>query len=252
MKSALVLALGIVGVVTACTHEGDAARDPAAREDGGIDLDQVTREAGGPNIPYSDAGPGEPGIVVRYATKVVSFIPGACSGFGKESMPQIVLGPPKGSGDDDGSLDVVSLGKGGEIVLSFEPSVIVDRPGVDFIVFENAFYAGGDRNKPYVELAEVSVSEDGESWSTFPCTATAPPYGDCAGWHPVYASEAWDPTKLDPNLAGGDPYDLSTIGVARARFVRIKDKTSQRCTSQGPFNNGFDLDAIGVVHAIDP
>ncbi len=251
MRSAWLLALVVPSFVFACTSAGDAPASP--REDaGGVDLNEITREAGGPTLPSSDAGPPDPDAVIRYATKVVSFAPGACSGFGRDQMPQIVLGPPKGSGDDDGSVDVVSLGKGGEIVLSFDPSIIVDRPGVDFVVFENAFYAGLDHSRPFVELGEVSVSEDGENWTTFPCTATEPPYGTCAGWHPVYMSEAWDPAKLDPNVSGGDTFDLETIGVARARFVRIKDKTNQRCTSQGPFNSGFDLDAIGVVHGLDP
>ena len=54
-------------------------------------------------------------------------------------MPDIVLGPPVGGGALAGSLDVVSLGFSGEIVLCFEPNAIVDGPGADFIVFENAF-----------------------------------------------------------------------------------------------------------------
>ena len=59
-------------------------------------------------------------------------------------------------------------------------------------------------------------------------------------------------TALDPTKAGGDPYDLADIGVTHARYVRIHDKTTERCTSQGPNTNGFDLDAVAAVHAEIP
>jgi len=200
---------------------GDAATAPATGDDA-----SAPREGG-------------------FVTRVVSFTPGACAGYGQEQMPDVVLGPPKGGGNSKGSTDVVSLGNGGEIVLSFEPNMIVDGDGDDFIVFENAFYASGDSTKPYAELAEVSVSDDGTTWTAFPCTAKEPPYGACAGWHPVLASEG---AAFEPSTAGGDSYDLASIGVKRARFVRIQDKTAQRCTSQGPNTNGFDLDAAYATH----
>ena len=246
----------------ACRGGSDAA-DPAAEAPDAappLDLNQTRKDGGRTTKSQVDGGdaaagddPANPGVTptgdpIRFATTVVSFTPGACAGFGQTEMPGIVLGPPRGAGDAQGSLDVVSLGRGGEIVLSFEPAVIVDGPGSDFIVFENAFFTGGDPNNPYVELGEVSVSEDGTTWTPFPCTATAAPYGTCAGWRPVYASGP----DFDPATAGGDPFDLSTIGVARARFVRVRDKTAQRCTSQGPNTNGFDLDAMAALHSVVP
>lgn len=181
-----------------------------------------------------DANPGD---VAPFATKVVSLTRGRCAGFGFSQMPDIVLGPPKGAGTSMGSLDVVSLGRGGEIVLSFEPNAIVDGEGTDFVVYENAFFAAGT-TELFVEPGEVSVSEDGETWATFPCTATEAPWGACAGSHAVLEDGT-----------GGDPYDLADLGVRRARFVRIVDKTTTgTCTSQGPNNYGFDLDAIRAVH----
>jgi hypothetical protein len=219
-----------------------------------IDLNQVSdhdaasvsdHDAAAATAPVDGAAGKTP---IRFATKVVSFTPGRCAGFGQSSMPDIVLGPPQGTGDARGSLDVVSLGNGGEIVLGFEPAVIVDGPGTDFIVFENPFLIGGNPQDPYAEPGEVSVSEDGATWTAFPCTATAYPYGACAGWHPVYASSA----DFDPSTAGGDPYDLAAIGVGRARYVKIQDKTSQACTSQGPNTNGFDLDAIAILNSDQP
>ena len=185
----------------------------------------------------------------RFATTVVSFTPGTCAGFGADEMPGVVLGPPVGAPAGQGSTDVVSLGSGGEIVLSFAPNALVDGPGVDLLVFENAFVVAGT-SSTFAEPGEVSVSDDGETWTTFPCTATAAPWGACAGWHAV-AQPGPDVSPVVPSQIGGDPFDLADIGITRAQFVRIRDKTSQRCTSQGPTTNGFDLDAIAAVNAAE-
>src|SRR5262245_31714466 len=71
-----------------------------------------------------------------FITRVVSFTPGRNAGFGQDRMPGIVYGPPMGTGDLFGSLDVVSLGDQGEIIVELG-HYIVDGPGPDFIVFEN-------------------------------------------------------------------------------------------------------------------
>ena len=190
----------------------------------------------------------------RFVTKVVSFTPGACAGFGASRMPDVVFGPPVGGSDTEGGLDVVSLGIGGEIVVSFEPNAVVDGPGADFLVFENAFYAAGNPNDIFADPGEVSGSDDGVTWTTFPCTATAAPYGACAGWHPVYSSPTNGISPFDPKAAGCDPYDLADVGVARARFVRIRDKSTQSCptTTPRPSTDGFDLDALAIVNAAQP
>lgn len=185
----------------------------------------------------------------RFATSVESFEPGSGSDFGQANLPEIVLGPPKGGGDDQGSFDVATLGNGGSITLGFAPSVIIDQPGPDFIVFENAFYVkGSEPPEPFAELASVEVSEDGQIFQAFPCTASAPPYGSCAGWHPVYANpdkNSIDPT--DPAQAGGDAFDLADLGVHRARYVRITDRVDLT-----GLNGSFDLDAVSLVHAECP
>jgi hypothetical protein len=203
-----------------------------------------------------DGGYEDPAGVLRadrFITKVVSFTPGPCAGFGATDMPDVVLGPPVGAGDRAGGTDVVTLGVGGELVVSFAPNAIVDGPGPDFIVFENAFYAGGDSSKPAADPGEVSVSEDGVTWKTYACTATEPPYGECAGWHPVYSAPGNGVSAVDPEKAGGDAYDLSELGMTKARFVRIRDRSSATCEGQPrPNNLGFDLDAISIVHAENP
>lgn len=185
-------------------------------------------------------GPG-----ARFATGVVSACFGAGQGFGQDRFPDVVLGPPKGAGCCGGSLDVLSLGNGGSIVVSFNGNAIVDGPGPDLLVFENSFYLGSDPAKPFAELATVEVSADGVSWSAFPCTATQYPYGSCAGWHPVFANPEDDTIDpLDPSSAGGDPFDLADLGVPLARFVRITDRAD--------LPDVFDLDAVAVVNAQCP
>jgi len=198
----------------------------------------------------------------RFITGVVSFTPTGCTGFGQAAMPGIVEGPPVGGGTDHGSTDVVSLGSGGSIIVSFAPNAIVDGPGPDFIVFENAFWIGGNANNIYAEPAEVSVSDDGTTWTPFPCTpvidpaasdgtGVAPPYGSCAGWQVVYSAPGNGISPVDPATAGGLALDLAAVGVTRARYVKIVDKTLEACPEAGPKpnTNGFDLDAISIVNA---
>jgi hypothetical protein len=174
----------------------------------------------------------------RFATEVVQVDYGSGQNFGRAAMPDIALGPPAGAGCCGGSLDVVSLGNGGEIVLGFGANAIVDGPGVDFVVFENPFESDG---KVFTELASVMVSEDGRTWHAFPCEATEAPFDQCAGQRPVYLSD--DDGPIDPDTSGGDGFDLADLGIARARYVRIVDRPDL----QGA-NGVFDLDAVGIVH----
>jgi hypothetical protein len=202
----------------------------------------------------------------RFITGVVQFSPTDCAGFGVSSLPGIVEGPPVGGGSDHGSLDVVSLGSGGSIEVTFAPNAIVDGPGPDFVVFENPFWIAGNSNDVYAEPGEVSVSDDGKTWVTFHCnptfdpgasdgTGTAPPYGACAGWGVVYSTPQNGISPFDPREAGGNAYDLADIGVKHARFVKIADRTDEVCPEAGadkPNTNGFDLDAIAIVNAEQP
>jgi hypothetical protein len=184
-----------------------------------------------------------------FADRIVSCTPGAGAGFGQENMPEVVLGPPVGGGTMQGGTDVLSLGSGGEIVLAFDDGALVDGPGADLLVFENAFYAGGDPTQPYAELAAVAVSGDGVSWTEFPCRSDAYPFDGCAGWHAVLSTpeNGIDPT--DPDLAGGDAFDLADVGIPRASFVRIRDLGLGLPT--GP-SAGFDLDGVASVHGCTP
>jgi hypothetical protein len=179
-----------------------------------------------------------------FAVEVVSFTPGTGAGFGQEQMPEVVFGAPEGGGTVQGGLDVVSLGVGGEITLRLGVDV-VDGPGADFIVFENPFFHGAQQSKIWAEPGEVSVSEDGQSWTPFPCDPDQLEATHCAGWRPVFSSSTSGISPFDLSAAGGDPFDLATVGVVRARYVRIRDVSQ----ILAPPTAGFDLDAVAVIHA---
>lgn len=215
---------------------------------------------------------------VTFAQSVVQFSPGPDAGFGQAGMPSIVLGPPHGRGTYAGSLDVVSLGRGGSIILGFGNNTITDGPGADFTVFENAFIQdvtgvhtaalgsnardttaeqvhsdptdANHTDTRWFDFGSVAVSNDMQTWTPFPCNpiamddrpyaqivtdAVAPshPWHGCAGWHAV-----------QDNGTGGDPFDLSDIGITEARYVRITDLKGLGAAPSA----GFDLDAIGVMH----
>lgn len=247
-----------------CGGCGSSESGVSPAPDGGIDLngDAGFVDAALPDgdKPRTDGGfVGPDGSVFRedrFVTKVVSFTPGECAGFGGGDMPEIVTGPPVGAGELAGSFDVISLGLGGEIIVSVEPNAIVDGPGADFIVFENAFWASGIPNQPAADPGEVSVSEDGVTWKTFTCAVpdAGTDYGACAGWHPVYSAPDNGISPFDLAKAGGEAYDLAAVGLAKAKFIRIQDRSTTSCAGimPKPNNAGFDLDAIAVVNAENP
>jgi hypothetical protein len=185
------------------------------------------------------------------ADSVASYAAGTNGGFQSDLLPGIATGPPFGGGQFQGALDVVSLGDNGSITLSFDDNRIVDGPGVDFRVFENPFV--NTANGPvFVEAGIVSASSDGVNFVPFPYDAST--FAGLAGVTPVYST----PTNgIDPRTpqAGGDGFDLATIGLASARFVRIQDPGATVADPgnvfpvPGPGKSGFDLDAIVAVNS---
>jgi hypothetical protein len=175
-----------------------------------------------------------------FADGVHAYSFGEYAGYGQENFPNVVFGPPESPGNGGGSLDVLSLGAGGEIVVTFRSLDVVDGPGVDLLVFENPFSG-------WAETGVVGVSEDGETWVEWPCAAedAAGGYPGCAGVALVYASSTNGVDARDPDAAGGDRFDLADIGVARARYVRIRDSGAN---SYAGVSGGFDLDAVAIVH----
>jgi hypothetical protein len=213
---------------------------------------QIAPQIAGDAAVEMDGGmPAKAAGELPYAARVERFAPGASAGFGQAELPDVVLGPPQGGGLLGGSLDVLSLGVGGEIVVSFGEREIIDGAGPDFIVFENPFWPGGDPTAVFYELGEVSVSSDGQIWHTFACDTRGTGQGrfpGCAGFTPTEVYDAFEVLPLDPELTGGDAFDLADLGLARARYVRIRDLSS---SGEG-MTAGFDLDAVGLIHVGEP
>jgi len=281
MKLRAVVLLSLTVACSNTKHDdtpspGAVAGAPA--ENGGAPAQSETGGAGGANDDVSEAGQpagGEeslggaggvdatsgaagsggaedvdelPPVVVSgafYGASVESFTPGDFAGYNQDKLPDIVLGPPGAPMAND----VASLGSGGEIVLGFGEHDITDGPGADFVVFENPFYVGQDETKPFAELGEVSVSEDGKHWRTFSCDTVGDGKGHfpgCAGYTPTLDFDAAKLVPLDPKQSGGNAFDLADLGILRARFVKIRDLKTQ---PPGGNTGGFDLDAVGVIHS---
>jgi hypothetical protein len=93
----------------------------------------------------------------------------------------------------------------------------------------------------------VGVSEDGTTWIEWPCDPldSAGGFPGCAGVALVYANATNGVDARDPVAAGGDAFDLADLGVARARYVRVRDSGANGYAGT---SGGFDLDAMAVVH----
>jgi hypothetical protein len=173
-------------------------------------------------------------------------------------------------------MSVVSLGVGGSIVLEFTDNEIVDGPGADFIVFENAFFCAAEpqsADDPYSVFAEpgfVAVSDDGVNFATFPYDAAAlaqvtlfcserPLIESLGGLMGISPSPNGnytvpnDPLVFDPGSPGGvsghggDAFDLAAVGLSHARFVRITD-SSLGIGIPGA-SEGVDLDSVVAINS---
>lgn len=244
------LALGgftLAVVVQACASDDDGSEQVPYSEDAANLPDVHTAADAGPDV----GGACEPGFITQVLGPSTDEqgntapLYGSAAGFGQDRYPDVIVGPPRGETTHAGSLDVLSLGKGGEIIVGFEHEGITDKPGADFIVFENVLYELGDETKPYAELAEVSVSSDMQTWHTFPCQRDAYPFSGCAGWHATLSHPDNGISPFDPDAAGGEAFDLAELGVTEVRAVRLRDLDN---AGFGGTTAGFDLDAIAVVH----
>lgn len=169
--------------------------------------------------------------------------------------PERAVGGAQGA-----TADVVSLGEGGAIVLTFDPP-IGNGPGADFAVFENAFI------DTFLELAYVEVSSNGADFLRFDCAYLGD--GAVGGFSGHQAQQIG-------SLAGsyrqgfGTPFDLDVflqkpavmtglVDLSRIRYVRIVDIVGDG-TAQDSFGSpifdpyptvgsaGFDLDGVAVMN----
>jgi|688.fasta_scaffold91690_5 hypothetical protein len=204
----------------------------------------------------------------RCASAVVRYEPGEGAGASYQD-PQAALGAPtRFTGEGvypscvtpfNGAFmpsELVSIGRGGELVVSFDAPVVDDprNPfGIDLIVYGNSFcidasYPEGIVGGTFNDGGTVDVSADGIAWVTVPAVeadgglptlgfADVGPYDVVPGEVPTDPARPVDPTialaDLDgltwPELlavydgtAGGTRIDLADAGIASIRFVRIR------------------------------
>ena len=165
-------------------------------------------------------------------------------------------------GSSTGSL-VVSLGDGGEAIITFN-AAIVNGTGPDFAIFENGFA------DDYIELAFVEVSSDGINYFRFEAISETPTENQTTNF-------SYTDCRYVHNLAGkyrfgfGTPFDLEELvgipGLDVNHITHVKiidvigsiDPTIGTFDSNGniindPFptefeSSGFDLDAVAVIHS---
>jgi hypothetical protein len=222
-----------------------------------------------------------------FGAAVAQYLPGA--GVGANfSDPELALGGPRGDSSGQlGSLDVVTLGVGGALALSFDDNGerrgIFNGVGPDFIVFENPFFFGANRARVFAELAFVEVSSDGRSFARFSGsvsssdsvgafgTISTGSVSGLVGADPTFANvDKNDIDPFNPSAAGGTPFDLAELGghenvvsgrvdLDSIRFVRIIDLVGDGSRSDGdgesirdPFAEDLDLsadiDAVSVIN----
>jgi hypothetical protein len=205
---------------------------------------------------------------MRCATQVISYAAGTGAGLSYQ-QPASALGPPArmtGTGSESGAVtpfrpaylpeQVVSVGRGGALVLAFDEPVTDDPAhpfGVDLIVYGNAMfgdlaYPAGAPGYLFEEGGIVELSADGVEWRTVPGAvadgglptmgfADLGPYAPGPGAEPTDPAWPVDPAVTAASLAwmdydsvvaaygggaGGTNIDLASVGLASARFVRIR------------------------------
>jgi hypothetical protein len=214
----------------------------------------------------------------RFATSVVDYSPGP--GVNPSfSDPLRALGGPRGGGLSNGSLDVVTLGVGGSVTLGFDVT-LVDGPGADLTVSENAFVAGGP-TAVFAEVAFVEVSTDGANFARFPTRYSGPvgplpPFGSsnmgtfgglCGGLPGLanVAANLIDP--FDCVVSGGEALDLAELStdplvvqglvdLQAIHFVRVVDVAEgvhvdsfgNSIWDHGGATGSVDFDAVSVIH----
>lgn len=213
--------------------------------------------------------------------EVYDFQPEDPATYGHDLLPSIVTGFPGPSSATTGSTQVVSLGTGGSITLDFTNNIIVNGPGPDFIVFENAFFCGtvpGSSADDYSVFVEPVIVEvfDGSTWKAFDYDgdallqvgsttedATCAPRSlveqltGLAGITPTFSGDrivpddphVWDPDGIGGVSGwGGDAFDLADIGVTQTDRIRLTD--SGRIAGFTGSPQGADIDAVIALNSV--
>jgi hypothetical protein len=205
---------------------------------------------------------------VRCASEVIAYDPGSGAGPSYRD-PLAALGEPTrftGTGIEPGAVtpfrpafmpgEIVSIGRGGQLVLAFEEHVADDprHPyGIDLIVYGNAFcgdvaYPEGVAGPIFGEGGVIELSIDGVDWRAVPeaeadgglptlAYVDTGPYSTAAGAMPTSWDRPVPPAITAASMegvsyeelvtmydggGGGTRIDLAAVGLASCRFVRIR------------------------------
>ncbi len=197
--------------------------------------------------------------------------PGAREGvFGD---PSLATNGVRGGGASQGSLDVFSIRPGEHLVLEWTGRRAVDGPGPDLAVFENPFdFFGGT----FVDPVVVEVSRDGAAWVAFPHRYDAADSGaysyrredwvGFAGRTPVALHEETNPLDPFDPAAGGDTFDLASLGDGAEasrireegfRFLRLSpasdhiDPQTDAAFPRDPVSDGPDIDGVAARYLVE-
>ena len=192
--------------------------------------------------------------IVEWADGYEAYTPG--TDLDEEwKTPEKALGIAEGT-----STDIVSLGNGGSIVLTFEKA-ITDGEGADFAVFENSL------NDKFLELGFVEVSSNGTDFVRFDNYYLGLEPVETYGGHD--SSLIWGfagkfiqgkGTQFDlADLAGKAEVVDKTVDLANITHIRIIDVLGDGTeldtlgdTIYDPYptteSAGFDLDAVGIMN----
>lgn len=170
---------------------------------------------------------------------------------------------------------LLSLGKGGSLIIALRDGVIVNAEGPDFVLWENPFcflQTPHDQDavneneaaaypaytpdslranevfdqyvKCFTELARVSVSADPQGETFYPiepCSRSGSSQtSKCSG----YGLNVYQEGQMDVTRAGGDLFDLSDTPLEEVRAIMIEDLGFDG--NQGAA--GYDLDAFAIHH----
>lgn len=191
------------------------------------------------------------------------------TGFGTRDVARAINGA-RGGGRYQGSFDVFSLGLqvgvDDELILRWSGRRLVDGPGPDLAVFENAFEVQG--GGWFVDPTIVEVTADGERWVAFPHDYLADDerawdpdpalWPGFAGLTPVHLHEEDHPVDPFDEAAGGDVFDLADLPGEEGETIRALGVLAVRLTSAAarvnpdtgepwprePVSDGADIDAV--------
>ncbi|MBU1195992.1 MAG: PEP-CTERM sorting domain-containing protein [Proteobacteria bacterium] len=192
--------------------------------------------------------------IVAWATGWENYLPGTHVDT-QWQTPDKALGAAVG-----GSFDIVCLGRGGSITMTFDTPV-ANGDGADFAVFENSFSAS------FLELAYVEVSTNGVDFVRFDnYSYTSSPVGgfgsvdasnlyQLAGKHQQGLGTLFDLDMLQYNTG----QDASILDLNAIYYIRLVDIVGDGTAFDTAGNiiydpypttgsAGFDLDAIGVLN----